>query len=175
MLGIEPPAHLDVPICLPSSELGYTQPMRLLSPDISGATEHYFDWLGAGELDLTRQATAMFQGDRIGKKLFFGFGSYSFFLRIDFTRPPEAITIRFLLPHPARVTLRPVGGQIEMLFEASEDGVVFTAKPATELLAHWGSSLILSVPRHLLAIEPGHEFAFFVQSARRGTATRALS
>jgi alpha-amylase/alpha-mannosidase (GH57 family) len=169
VLGIEPPAHLDVPICLPSSELGYSQPLRLLEPDISGTTEHYFDWHGAGELDLTKQQTAMFQGDRIGKKLFFGFGSYAFYLRIDLTRPPEAIIVRFLLPHPARVTLRPAGdGKIETIFESSEDGVVFTAKPAGDILVHWGNSLILSVPQHLLAIEPHHEFAFFVQVLEGG-------
>ena len=71
ILGIEPPAHLDVPICLPSYDLGYSKPLRLLSPSIAGETEHYFDWLGAGELDLTKQATAMFQGDRIGRKVYF--------------------------------------------------------------------------------------------------------
>jgi len=120
ILGVEPPAHLEVPICLPSSELGYTQPLRLLSPSISGETERYFNWLGAGQLDLTTQQTAMFQGDRIGQKLFFGFGPNDFFLRLDLSRHPEAITVRFLLPHPARVTLRQVqGGNIKTLFETS--------------------------------------------------------
>ena len=169
ILGIEPPAHLDVPICLPSSDLGYTQPLRLLAPDISGETEHYFNWLGAGVLDLTRQQTAMFQGDRIGQKLVFGFGAQAFFLRLDLTRQPEAITVRFLLPHPARVTLqRPTNGTNPMLFEWSEDGVLFTPTPATDLTAHWGRALNIAIPRKLLRIEPGHEFAFFVQLLEGG-------
>ncbi len=169
ILNIEPPAHLDVPICLPSSELGYTQPLRLLSPDISGETERYFNWLGAGQLDLTTQQTAMFQGDRIGQKLFFGFGATEFFLRLDLSRQPEAITIRFLLPHPARVTLRQDrAGKIETVFETSEDGVVFTPAPAPGLLAHWARSLVVSIPRQLLRVEPGHEFAFFVQLLEGG-------
>jgi alpha-amylase/alpha-mannosidase (GH57 family) len=169
ILGIEPPAHLDVPICLPSSQLGYTKPLRLLAPDISGETEHYFDWLGAGELDLTRQQTAMFQGDRIGQKLFFGFGSRDFFLRIDLSRQPEAVTLRFLLPHPARVTLQKPGpDQVEVVFETSVDGVVFTPTPATGLKTHWSQSLIISIPRKLLRVETGHEFAFFAQLLEGG-------
>jgi len=169
ILGIDPPAHLDVPICLPSSELGYSQPLRLLSPDLSGETERYFDWLGAGELDLTKQQTAMFQGDRIGHKLYFGFDTNAFYLRLDLSRHPEAFIARFLLPHPARITLRqPSPGHIETLFESSHDGVLFTPAPADGLLAHWGPSLILSVPRKLLRIEPGNQIAFFVQLLEGG-------
>jgi len=169
ILDIEPPAHLDVPICLPSTELSYSQPLRLLSPDISGETEHYFDWLGAGELDLTKQQTAMFQGDRIGQKLQFGFGPRAFFLRLDLSRHPEAIVIRFLLPHPSRVTLRQTSpGKIETTFESSKDGVVFNPAPTKDLLAHWQRSLTVSIPRALLGIEAGHEFAFFVQLLEGG-------
>jgi alpha-amylase/alpha-mannosidase (GH57 family) len=169
ILGVEPPAHLDVPICLPSSELGYTTPLRLLSPEISGETERYFSWLGAGVLDLTKQQTAMFQGDRIGQKLHFGFGSSDFFLRVDLTRHPEAITIRFLLPHPARATLRPTqSGNVDVVFETSEEGVQFVTAAATGLRAHWGRSLIVALPRTLLRVEPGHEFAFFIQLLEGG-------
>jgi len=169
ILDIEPPAHLDVPICLPSSDLGYTQPLLLLSPDISGETEHYFNWLGAGQLDLTKQQTAMFQGDRIGQKLFFGFGPGDFFLRLDLSRQPEAITIRFLLPHPARVTLSQTHpGKIAAIFETSGDGVLFIPALATNLRAHWGPSLVVSIPWQLLRIEPGHEFAFFIQLLEDG-------
>jgi alpha-amylase/alpha-mannosidase (GH57 family) len=170
ILGIDPPAHLDVPICLPSDELGYTQPLHLLSPDLSGENEHFFDWLGAGSLDLTRQVTAMFQGDRIGQKLYFGFGAGDFFLRLDLKTRPEAIIIRVLLPHPARVTLRQgaTPGSLQMIYEASEDGVVFTPTPVNDLRANWGRSLCVSIPRPALGIEPDHEFAFFVQLLENG-------
>ena len=169
ILDIEPPAHLEVPICLPNADLGYTQQLRLLTPTISGNTERYFNWLGAGELDLTKQQTAMFQGDRIGQKLFFGFGLDAFYLRLDLGRHPEAITIRFLLPHPARLTLRQHSpGNIETLLETSGDGVLFTPVPAPNLHTYWGRSLVISVPRELLRVEPGHEFAFFVQLLEGG-------
>jgi len=169
ILDIEPPAHLDVPICLPSADLGYSQPLRLLSPNIADETERFFNWLGAGQLDLTKQQTAMFQGDRIGQKLFFGFGTVNFYLRLDLMRQPEAITIRFLLPHPARVTLRLAQpGRITTFFETSGDGVLFVPSAANNLLAHWGHSLAVSIPRELLRVEPGHEFAFFVQLLENG-------
>ena len=169
ILDIEPPAHLDVPICLPSSDLGYTKPLRLLAPTVSGQTERYFNWLGAGKLDLTKQQTAMFQGDRVGQVLYFGFGAKDFFLRLDLSRLPEAITIRFLLPHPARVTLRQSGpNEVAIYFETSGDGVSFVPAPAENLRAHWGRSLIAAIPRELLRVEPGHEFAFFVQLLESG-------
>jgi alpha-amylase/alpha-mannosidase (GH57 family) len=170
ILGVEPPAHLDVPICLPSADLGYSQPLRLLEPSISTGTERYFNWLGAGVLDLTKQQTAMFQGDRIGRKLLFGFGTDDFFLRLDLSRHPEAITVRFLLPHPARVTLRQASAssKIDVHFETSVDGVAFVPTPASHLRASWSKSLIIAVPRNLLRVEPGHEFAFFVQLLEGG-------
>ncbi len=169
ILGVEPPAHLDVAICLATSDLGYSHPLRLLSPDVLGQSHHYFDWLGAGVLDLTKQQTAMFQGDRIGKKLLFGFGSDAFFLRLDLSRQPEAIIVRFLLPHSARITLsQEQPGRIETIFESSPDGVSFTAVQVDDLQARWDKSLVLSVPRAALGVEPGHEFAFFVQLLEGG-------
>jgi len=169
ILGVEPPAHLDVPICLATSDLGYSHPLRLLSPDVTGQTRRFFDWLGAGELDLTRQQTAMFQGDRIGQKLHFGFGGDSFYLRVDLSRQPEAVILRFLPPHSARITVQqPRGGSIETLFEASEDGVLFVRVEIPGLRAYWQQSLIISVPKSALGVQPGDEFAFFVQVLEAG-------
>jgi alpha-amylase/alpha-mannosidase (GH57 family) len=169
ILGVEPPAHLEVPICLPSAQLGYTQPLRLIAPALGERAERYFDWLGAGELDLTRQATAMFQGDRIGQRLFFGFGETEFFLRLDLKRQAETVVIRFLLPHASRVTLRQLKpGQIDVVFEASTDGIAFRPVPVDGLRARWTTSLVVAVPAGVLGIEPGHEFAFFVQLLQGG-------
>ena len=169
LLNVDPPAHLEVPICLPSAALNYSKPLNLIAPDLTGDNEHFFDWLGAGELDLTRQATAMFQGDRIGQRLLFGFGAAEFFLRLDLSRPPEAVIIRILLPHAARITLRHEAGDVpRAIFESSHDGVVFTAVDVTDLQVQWGNALRISLPRHALGIEPGHPFAFFVQLLEGG-------
>ena len=163
ILGIDPPAHLDVAICVAGADIGYTRPNRLIEPKVTRPTENFFDWLGAGELDLNRQQTAMFQGDRIGRKLYFGFGAQAFHLRLDLGRQPGEIGIRFLLPRPMRLTLKPAGNRLEAHFETSDDGVTFITAPSGGVAAHWGHSLLVSVPCPLLEIEPGHEFAFFVQ------------
>ena len=170
LLGFEPPAHLEVPICLPSAALAYSKPLNLITPQLAGDNEHFFDWLGAGELDLTRQATAMFQGDRIGQKLIFGFGPSAFYLRLDLSRPPEAIVIRVLLPHPARITLRhgANGAAPHALFETSADGVNFAPVFVDDLQVYWGRSLRVALPRTVLGIEPSHEFAFFLQLLEGG-------
>jgi alpha-amylase/alpha-mannosidase (GH57 family) len=165
LLAIEPPGHLEVPICLPSTALNYSKPLNLITPNLASESEHFFDWLGAGELDLRRQATAMFQGDRIGQKLIFGFGPKLFYLRLDLTRPPEAVIVRVLLPHPARITIRPGAGQAApgATFESSTDGVNFTTVNVENLQVYWGHALRLAVPRPVLGIDPALEFAFFVQ------------
>jgi alpha-amylase/alpha-mannosidase (GH57 family) len=169
ILGIEPPAHLDVAICVAGTDIGYTKPTGLIEPNVAGSSERFFDWLGAGELDLTRQQTAMFQGDRIGRKLLFGFGDESFYLRLDLSRQPEAVGLQILLPHSRRLLLQHgAGGEVEARFETSADGVLFTEAPADGVTARWGQSLLLAVPRRLLEIEAGHEFAFFLQILERG-------
>jgi alpha-amylase/alpha-mannosidase (GH57 family) len=169
LLDVDPPAHLEVPICLPSAALNYSKPLNLIAPDLTGDNEHFFDWLGAGELDLTRQATAMFQGDRIGQRLLFGFGPETFYLRLDLSHRPEAVVIRILLPHAARITLRhDDDGTPQALFESSRDGVSFTPVPVADLQVQWGNALRVALPRHAPGLEPGHEFAFFVQVLEGG-------
>jgi alpha-amylase/alpha-mannosidase (GH57 family) len=169
LLGVEPPAHLDVPICLATIEFGYAQPQRLIAPDLTGQSEHYFDWLGAGELDLTRQQTAMFQGDRLGRKLWFGFGSEALFIRLDLARPAEAILFRFLLPRFSCLTVKRLEtGQVEAVFETSGDGIGFVPAEANGLVVRWGRALVLSVPRRILGIEPGCDCAFFAQLLEGG-------
>jgi alpha-amylase/alpha-mannosidase (GH57 family) len=171
LVGVEPPAHLEVPICLPSSALAYSRPLNLITPELSDDNEHFFDWLGAGELDLTRQATAMFQGDRIGQKLIFGFGPDDFYLRLDLTRAPESIILRVLLPQPARITLRhgANGATPETVVESSADGVNFAPVEPEGFQVHWGArSLRLALPRRLLGLEQAGEFAFFLQLLEGG-------
>jgi alpha-amylase/alpha-mannosidase (GH57 family) len=169
LLDVDPPAHLEVPICLPSAALNYSKPLNLIAPDLTGDNEHFFDWLGAGELDLTRQATAMFQGDRIGQRLLFGFGATKFFLRLDLSHQPEAVIIRILLPHAARITLqRGTGNALEAIFESSKDGIAFTPVTVNDLQVQWGHAVRIALPRHAIGIEPGHEFAFFVQLLEGG-------
>ncbi len=132
-------------------------------------TEHYFDWLGAGYLDLTRQQTAMFQGDRIGKRIFFGFGREAFYLRLDLLRQPDAVILRFILPRPSRVTIRGMdSGAAEAIFASSTDGVSFTDAPAEGLFAQWKRTLLVSVPRQSLGVEGAHDFSFFVQLLEGG-------
>ena len=169
ILGVDPPVHLELPICLPASVVGYSHPTRLLNPDLTAESEHYFDWLGAGQLDLTRQQTAMFQGDRIGRQLSFGFGLDTFYLKADLQRRPEAVLLRFILPQAVRVTLRPTeSGAVETSFESSVDGVTFTSALAEGLQATWKRSLIVAVPRALLQAENGRDCSFFVQLIEGG-------
>ena len=37
-----------------------------------------------------------------------------------------------------------------------------------DLQVQWGNALRVALPRHALGIEPGHEFAFFVQLLEDG-------
>ncbi len=103
ILGFDPPAYLDVPICLPTSQITHTRPRLTLRPSIEGSLGTFFDWVGAGVLDLSRQQTAMFQADRIGQMLYFGFNDDFFYLRLDLLARPEAVEIHIVQPFDVRM------------------------------------------------------------------------
>ena len=66
----------------------------------------------------------------------------TFFLRLDLSRQPEAIIIRVLLPHAARITLRRGARTTRprRVFETSKDGVAFTPVAVADLQVQWGNA-----------------------------------
>ncbi len=166
ILGFEPPAYLEVPICLPAvAEVAYTRPRLPIRPPITGRLETFFDWIGSGSLDLNRQQTAMFQADRIGQTLFYGFDEKTFTLRLDLLATPQGVEIHFVQPTDLRVILSHVGGAWVATAERSEDHVTFrpVSLPAGQgIAAAWDDFFVASIPTSVLDWKQGTTVSFFV-------------
>ncbi|MBI5787631.1 MAG: glycoside hydrolase [Candidatus Schekmanbacteria bacterium] len=92
MLGLEVPKRLYVSNiietrhCTPQSE-----PKGFLHPVIDGMITNYFEWLAAGNFDVTKNCSsmhqAMHQSTKVFSGLYFGFNPENLFLRLDFAQP----------------------------------------------------------------------------------------
>jgi alpha-amylase/alpha-mannosidase (GH57 family) len=168
LLGCEPPAYLDVPICLPSQALAYSKPHRFLEPPVTGYIENYYDWVGAGLLDIRQQQTAMYQADRIGERLYFGFDRKKFYLRLEMKQKPGELVVQFTGPRSCRIRLQAKGRQgWTPTVEGSEDSVLYENVEA-EVGVGWGDFLTLAVPIEALGWDRGGTVSFFVQLMEDG-------
>jgi alpha-amylase/alpha-mannosidase (GH57 family) len=167
ILGVPVPYYLEVPIRQRGRAPGYTRPSALITPAVDGRAGGYFDWVGAGHLDVGRQQTAMFQADRMLVDLFYGFDHERFYLRLDFAAAqPEEITVVWSCPRHGRVRMVRGGGAS---WEVSRDGVAFERMDVPGLVVAWGRRVELALPLHALGLAGCNEStAFFVQLWRGG-------
>jgi alpha-amylase/alpha-mannosidase (GH57 family) len=169
VLGVEPPSYLDAPIRQRGLKITYTTPFDIIAPVIDGRNNGFFDWHGAGFLDMLRQHTAMFQSDRIGKQLRFGFDEKTFYLRFDYQRPPGELLIPFTKPESRRIRVAQTPeGRYTALLETSTNGVDFTATGTEVRIAH-DERIELSVPLEALGFHGQSEAcSFLVQILQNG-------
>ncbi len=106
-LGREVPDFLKIPII--TQRLGrYLEPTGLISPEIDGRLSVYYEWVGAGFIDLTRVGTSMHTVSSITKRLWFGFNLEDLFLRLDLELPGDLDGPRLainIFPQEARIEL----------------------------------------------------------------------
>ena len=92
------------------------QPTALVSPTIDGEETSYFEWLGAGVLEVRETAGAMHQIDApkaLTRIVLFGFDRRAFSVRVDLTRRAQAlldegydIALKFIQPEGLAVSAR---------------------------------------------------------------------
>src|SRR5262249_27375967 len=92
-----------------------TQPVALLSPTLDGAETSYFEWLGAGSLEIRETAGAMHRTDRRRALLTlvqFGFDDEHLLVRVDAGRPMvdllaegHEVSLKFLNPPGLRFSV----------------------------------------------------------------------
>jgi len=83
LLGQDPPLALLEPIKKTSPAGLVRDPAAFIEPIIDGRISDYFEWLGGGLYDLTRQGAAMHSSDRVLTSLYFGYDRDCFYIRID--------------------------------------------------------------------------------------------
>jgi hypothetical protein len=99
-----------------------TEPAGLLTPTLDGEETSYFEWLGAGRLEVRDVAGAMHQADRsvaVVTLVWFGFDRRRFYVRLDGTRRLADLladgyefSLTFLQPDGLRFSVRAREGQV---------------------------------------------------------------
>ena len=151
-------------------------PTGLLTPVIDGEETSYFEWVGAGILEVEDVAGAMHQTERaprLLRLLSFGFDRARFYLRVDGVGPLQELfaegydlTVTFLRPEGLRVLVRQSSAATGLghltaglwRLEANTDWTEHAGRVASAA----GTILELGIRLSDLGIAPGASLAFFV-------------
>lgn len=112
-LGKEVPDFLKVPIIIQRISK-YSLPTGLIDPQIDGRLSSYYEWVGAGFIDLTKTATTMQAGPIITKSLWYGFNLENLFLRLDLAWPADLDNFKLV------INIFPKEVKLELLIEKSK-------------------------------------------------------
>lgn len=93
LLNLEVPRELFEPIKRLSFSGLVREPVTFISPDINGMVDDYFEWLGAGLYDLSRQSSAMHVSESLLQCFFYGYDGHSFYFRVDGASPLEKMML----------------------------------------------------------------------------------
>ena len=148
-------------------------PTALIDPTLDGEETSYFEWLGAGALEVREAASAMHQIDRPTSLLTvvrYGFSRDSLFLRVDGRQPMAdlladgyEISFKFLAPAGLRFSVQQTAGHLAGGFWLRYPDVPYWRQrgPGTARAAA-GRVLELAVPFTDLGVSPGAVVSFFV-------------
>jgi len=153
-----------------------TAPTGLITPCFDGEETSYFEWLGAGCLEVQLLAGAMHQVTRTTPLLtgiHFGFDRDRLYVRLDTTRPARdlvaegfELSLKFLDPAGVRVSVRrgPDRAAEAAVWARPAGQADWVQQASSGLLVACGTILELGVPLGLLAESgiPGHALEFFV-------------
>ncbi len=116
-------------------------PSGLVSPTLDGEVTSYFEWVGAGQLELETAVGSMHRvaptRQSLVTGLWFGFDASQLYLRVDFSRRAQdlladkgAVELTFLTPADLRVRVRAEGLQTVASFERRLTPGAWTPMPA---------------------------------------------
>lgn len=177
LLGRPAPDELFVSnISQGTPPLEETAPSGLIAPRFDGEESSYFEWLGAGHLEVQQVAGAMHRASRPGHQLtdiHFGFDHRRLYLRLDAERPIRQLlaedlecSLKFLKPMGVRVSVRRGADHViaASMWTRIDPGSDWLEQAASGLLVAAGGILELGVPLSLLGDRgaPGQVLEFFV-------------
>jgi alpha-amylase/alpha-mannosidase (GH57 family) len=160
LLGQTYPLELDVPIKKADIKTQYRNPVHTISPHLDGKVTDYFEWLAAGFATPTGGG-AMHQTVRYLEKVFFGYDTRMFYLRLDVSGglqkvPPQvSVRLHFISPKDCLLAIERAGGKWECK-------VFQCPVPDQTPAAAGGKILEIGVPLKALGIEEPDEVRFFV-------------
>jgi hypothetical protein len=95
-VGRTPPPALEGPL-KPDSAKPPAAPVRFMTPILDGRVTSYFEWLYAGETELTRAGSAMAKARPIFDRLWWGCDASHLYLRLDPSLPLGELDVRVIL------------------------------------------------------------------------------
>jgi hypothetical protein len=150
-----------------------TPPIALLAPTLDGEETSYFEWLGAGILEIRDVAGAMHRADHRPPAIalvLFGFDRERLFIRLDGAQPMTdlltgglEVSVKFFTPEGVRFSVRRTAGQIAGSFwdrRSGERAWVDRGSGGAALAA--GTVLELALPLADLQVSSGQPVSFIV-------------
>jgi hypothetical protein len=159
-----------------------TEPTALLTPRLDGEATSYFEWLGAGTLEIHDVAGAMHQSERraaLVTMVYFGFDRQQLYVRVDGTQKivdllagDRELSLKFVTPFGVRFTVRQSAGRLVGTFwdrrtaggkaTAPANGAPWSERGPGGAAVAAGSVLEVALPLADLGITEGQPVAFFV-------------
>jgi alpha-amylase/alpha-mannosidase (GH57 family) len=150
-----------------------TDPTALLTPTLDGEETSYFEWLGAGTLEVRDVVGAMHQTDRrpvTVALVHFGFDNERLFVRIDTHEPMIDVlasgielALTFVIPAARRLSIRQEAGRLTAaLWVRQTSEPRWVKRRAADATVAAGTVLELALPFADLEVQPGDALAFFV-------------
>jgi alpha-amylase/alpha-mannosidase (GH57 family) len=149
-LGHAPPADLERSLlAMNAPELRLRQPTTLIRPHIDGQDRRYYDWVGAGHFDASRQAGAIETGSARFVRLDFGFDGTRLFLRLVPADPAGAR----LQGVEARLLLLTGADDRERMVATEPGGILRLAGPGESgACGRWAGDHVLELAVDLCAV-----------------------
>ena len=153
-------------------------PVGFVRVTLDGQVTSYFEWLGAGAVDVRHVSGSMHQiaeaAQPVTRQLLFGFDLERLYVRLDFARRAADllagvhVRLTFLTPADLRLRIHGDGARVEAVLEEHRDGA-WQPRSANGVDATARDILELVVPFEVLATPPGGALEFFVSVHRDGT------
>jgi alpha-amylase/alpha-mannosidase (GH57 family) len=91
LLGLDVPRELYDPIKRVTPAGLVREPTTFITPVINGLVDDYFEWLGAGLYDLSKQSSAMHAAESLLHCFFYGYDGNAVYFRVDGASPLETV------------------------------------------------------------------------------------
>jgi alpha-amylase/alpha-mannosidase (GH57 family) len=148
-------------------------PSAFVRATLDGEVTSYFEWLGAGSLQLRAAGSSMHQaadgGEPLTTLLLFGFDADRLLLRVDFRRPAgdllvgsAEVRVTFLNPPDVRVRVSAAAARIGAALEQRLPSGAWVTVPAPGLAAEARHILEIAIPFASLEVSAGFYLGCFV-------------
>ena len=153
----------------------------MIAPTLDGEETSYFEWLGAGVLEVHEVAGAMHQVDRrpsAVRLIHFGFGGDRLWARIDVAgraldllAAGHEVSLKFVNPAGVRFSIRLSAGRVTgVLWDRRDAEPHWVERGPGETVVAAGTIIELAIPLAALGVQPGDNLSFVAAIYDKGGA-----